>query len=161
MRSGSDSPPIGPNSIRCFPSPRLSLRTKPVVFPAARALHLMLGLFPSNSIRRAPGPVSLRIRGFPNDDAMHWTDARWRNRQGFNLFPKLSGSASVPVAKAPYKGNIRARRSSGPARPYIARLRAFRRLICLSVWPLLQVSVIAFLTASISLRKVRANRCIA
>jgi hypothetical protein len=32
-----------------------------------------------------------------------------------------------------YKGNIRARRSSGPARPYMARLRVFNRLICPSV----------------------------
>ena len=32
-----------------------------------------------------------------------------------------------------YTCNIRARRSSGPARPYIARLRVLRRLICPSV----------------------------
>ena len=60
-----------------------------------------------------------------------------------------------------YKGNMRARRSSGPARPYIVRLRAFRRLICPSVWPLLQGSVIAFHTALMSLCNTRANRCIA
>jgi hypothetical protein len=60
-----------------------------------------------------------------------------------------------------YGGDMRARRSSGPARPYIARLRAFRRLICPSVWPLLQGSAIAFLTALMSLCNARANRCIA
>lgn len=60
-----------------------------------------------------------------------------------------------------YTGSRRARRSSGPARPYIVRLSAFRRLICPSVWPLLQGSVIAFLTASMSLCAVRAKRCIA
>ncbi len=32
-----------------------------------------------------------------------------------------------------YTCNIRARRSSGPARPYIARFRVLRRLICPSV----------------------------
>ena len=63
--------------------------------------------------------------------------------------------------RRPYRGNIRARSSSGPARPYIARLRDFRRLICPSVWPLLQRSEIAFLTASISLRKAREKRRIA
>jgi len=62
---------------------------------------------------------------------------------------------------AAYPGNIRARSSSGPARPYIARLRVLRRLICPSVCPLLHGSIIAFLTASISLRTARANRCIA
>ena len=60
-----------------------------------------------------------------------------------------------------YTGSRRARRSSGPARPYIVRLKAFRRLICPSVWPLLQGSVIAFCTASMSLCSVRAKRCIA
>ena len=60
-----------------------------------------------------------------------------------------------------YRGSMRARRSSGPARPYIIRLSAFRRLICPSVWPLLQSSVTAFLTASMSLCSVRAKRCIA
>ena len=58
-------------------------------------------------------------------------------------------------------GNIRARMSSAPARPYIARLRVFKRLICPSVWPLLQHSVSAFLTASISCRSVRTKHCIA
>ena len=74
---------------------------------------------------------------------------------------KYSGSASKAVAAARYRGNSRACRSSGPARPYMARLRVFSRLICPSVWPLLQCSVIAFLMASMSLRNVRANRCIA
>ena len=37
-----------------------------------------------------------------------------------------------------YSGNIRGRRSSGPARPYVVRLRALSRLICPSVWPLLR-----------------------
>lgn len=60
-----------------------------------------------------------------------------------------------------YAGSRRARRSSGPARPYIVRLSAFKRLICPSVCPLLQGSVIAFLTASMSLCAVRAKRCIA
>ena len=50
-------------------------------------------------------------------------------------------------------GNIRARKSSVLARPYIARLRVFSRLICPSVWPLLQPSVNAFVTASTSRRK--------
>jgi hypothetical protein len=36
---------------------------------------------------------------------------------------------------------MRARRSSALARPYIARLRVFNRLICPSVWPLLQNSI--------------------
>jgi transposase len=58
-------------------------------------------------------------------------------------------------------GNIRARMSSAPARPYIARLRVFKRLICPSVWPLLQHSVSAFLTASISCRSVRTKHCMA
>lgn len=60
-----------------------------------------------------------------------------------------------------YAGSRRARRSSGPARPYIVRLSAFKRLICPSVWPLLHGSVIAFLTALMSLCAVRAKRCIA
>ena len=34
-----------------------------------------------------------------------------------------------------YRRSVRARRSSGPARPYIFRLSAFRRLICPSVSP--------------------------
>ncbi len=46
------------------------------------------------------------------------------------------------------------------ARPYIARLRVFNRLICPSVWPLLQPSVSAFLMASISRRIMRAKRWI-
>ena len=75
-------------------------------------------------------------------------------------FQQLLGSASKAVAATRYRGNSRACRSSGPARPDIARLRVFSRLICPSVWPLLQCSVIAFLAASMSLRNVRANRCI-
>jgi NADPH:quinone reductase-like Zn-dependent oxidoreductase len=44
---------------------------------------------------------------------------------------------------------------------YIARLRVFNRLMCPSVWPLLQPLVNAFVTASRSRRTVRAKRCIA
>ena len=58
------------------------------------------------------------------------------------------------------RGSIRALSSSGPALPYIARLRVFRRLICPSAWPLLQGNSIAFRTASISRCKVRAKRMI-
>ena len=38
---------------------------------------------------------------------------------------------------AAHTGNMRTRRSSGPARPYLARLRVLRRLFCPSAWPLL------------------------
>lgn len=58
------------------------------------------------------------------------------------------------------RGSIRALRSSGPARPYIARLRVLRRLIWPSACPLLQGSTMALLTASMSLRRTRANRII-
>jgi hypothetical protein len=62
----------------------------------------------------------------------------------------LAGSASLSVQLDHGMGNRRARSSSTPARPYIARLRVFSLLICPSAWPLLHGSVIAFLTASMS-----------
>jgi hypothetical protein len=71
------------------------------------------------------------------------------------------GLPHFPCSIGEWKGNIRARSSSGPARPYIARLRVFRRLICPSVWPLLHPSVSAFVTASRSRRTVRTKRCMA
>ncbi len=71
-----------------------------------------------------------------------------------------AGSASLYVHMAVSNGSIRARSSSIPARPYMARLSALRRLICPSAWPLLQCSTMAFLTASISRLNVRANCCI-
>jgi len=49
-------------------------------------------------------------------------------------------------------GSIRPLISSGPARPYIARLKVLRRLISPSACPLLHGSSMA-LTASMSLRK--------
>jgi Protein of unknown function DUF262 len=58
-------------------------------------------------------------------------------------------------------GSTRARRSSTPALPYIARFSVFSRLIWPSVGPLLQLTVTAFLTAPMSCRSVRANRCMA
>jgi hypothetical protein len=58
-------------------------------------------------------------------------------------------------------GNIRARGSSLLARPYIARLSVFNRLICPSFCPLLQRSDNTFPAASILRRKVRANHCMA
>lgn len=58
------------------------------------------------------------------------------------------------------RGSIRAFSNSGPARPYIARLRVLRRLIWPSACPLLQGSSMALLTASMSLRRTRANRMI-
>ena len=73
----------------------------------------------------------------------------------------LNGFFLTSCCGSHYAGSRRARRSSGPARPSIVRFSAFKRLICPSVWPLLQGSVIAFLTASMSLCAVRAKRCIA
>ena len=70
------------------------------------------------------------------------------------------GSASLYVQMAVSNGSIRARSSSMPARPYMARFNVLRRLICPSAWPLLQCSMMAFLTASISRLNVRANCCI-
>ena len=72
----------------------------------------------------------------------------------------LDGSASLYVHMAVLNGSIRARSSSMPARPYMARFSVLRRLICPSAWPLLQCSTMAFLTASISRLNVRANCCI-
>ena len=57
----------------------------------------------------------------------------------------LPQSACCPVGRM---GSMRALSNSTPARPYMARLRVFSRLICPSVWPLLQVSVIALRTAA-------------
>ena len=72
----------------------------------------------------------------------------------------LAGSASLYVHIAVSNGSIRARSSSMPARPYMARFNVLRRLICPSAWPLLQCSTMAFLTASRSRFNVRANCCI-
>ncbi len=58
-------------------------------------------------------------------------------------------------------GNIRARKRSTPARPYMARFKVFSRLICPSVRPLLQSVVTAHLTASMSRANLRANRLMA
>src|SRR5271170_7140005 len=83
---------------------------------------------------------------------------RASRERAFAVWRALPQSACWKCSGA---GNIRARMSSAPARPYIARLRVFKRLICPSVWPLLQHSVSAFLTASISCRSVRTKHCIA
>ena len=56
-------------------------------------------------------------------------------------------------------GSIRARNSSMPARPNMARLSVFNLLIWPSAWPLLHGSAIAFLTASMSRANIRANCC--
>jgi hypothetical protein len=56
---------------------------------------------------------------------------------------------------------MRALINSTPARPYMARLRVFNRLIWPSTCPLLQQSVTAFLIASKSRLKVLAKRCLA
>ena len=56
-------------------------------------------------------------------------------------------------------GSIRARNNSMPARPNMARLSVFNRLIWPSAWPLLHGSAMAFLTASMSRFKIRANCC--
>jgi hypothetical protein len=83
-------------------------------------------------------------------------DTRGAECMGADLgLPHISCSMNVG------SGIIRARNSSVPARPYMARLRVFNRLICPSVWPLLHGSVTAFLTAQMSCRNVRAKRCIA
>jgi len=59
------------------------------------------------------------------------------------------------------RGNIRAQRRSTLAQPYIDRLNVFGRLLaCPSVWPLLQVSAPATLTASISRQICFVNRFI-
>jgi len=54
-------------------------------------------------------------------------------------------------------GSIRARNSSMPARPNMARLSVFNLLIWPSAWPLLHGSAIAFPTASMSRANIRAN----
>ena len=72
-------------------------------------------------------------------------DGKWGRRRTIS-----SGSASFSVHVDHGRGSMRARSSSTPARPYIARLRVFSLLICPSAWPLLHVSVIAFFTASTS-----------
>ena len=51
----------------------------------------------------------------------------------------LAGPISNRVLNGRWVGNMRARTSTAPARPYIARLRTFNRLIWPSVWPLLQL----------------------
>ncbi len=79
----------------------------------------------------------------------------------WNFGPKKPSNGVFLTSCCDYRGSRRARRSSGPARPYIVRLSAFKRLICPSVWPLLHGSVIAFLSASMSLCAVRAKRCMA
>ena len=56
--------------------------------------------------------------------------------------------------------SIRALSSSGPVRPYIARLSVFRRLIWPSACPLLQGSLMALYTAAMFLGTTRANRMI-
>jgi hypothetical protein len=55
------------------------------------------------------------------------------------------------------QGSTRALSSSNPARPYIWRLMAFRRLICPSMGPLLHGVVIESSTAFKSRRSVLAN----
>lgn len=54
-------------------------------------------------------------------------------------------------------GNLRSSRSR-PARPYIWRLKVSSRLICPSVWPLLQSSDTAARTAAPSVCRRLANR---
>jgi hypothetical protein len=79
-------------------------------------------------------------------------------RQSFSrhwALPQTACSAGDGV------GNMQACKSSKLARRYISRLRTLSRSIWPSVWPLLQRSVTAFLTASISCRNVRTKRCIA
>jgi len=75
----------------------------------------------------------------------------------FLLILVRGGSSSICVLMKRLEGQHSSSQDSAPARPYMALLRGFRRLICPSVWPLLQRSVSAFFTASISLRNVRAN----
>jgi hypothetical protein len=69
-------------------------------------------------------------------------------------------SASLYVHATGSNGSILARNNSMPARPYMARLSVFKRLICPSAWPLLDGSAMAFLTVSMSRIRVRANCCI-
>ena len=56
-------------------------------------------------------------------------------------------------------GSIRARNNSMPARPNMALLSVFSRLIWPSAWPLLHGSAMAFLTALMSRLNIRANCC--
>jgi hypothetical protein len=64
------------------------------------------------------------------------SESEWKKpsnvRVSANDILTFDGSSSLPVAGR-YTGSRRARRSSGPARPYIIRLSVFRRLICPSV----------------------------
>ena len=151
-----------------FPDPRrVSFRIN--VFGACSAFTARYGL-----LSRQATFMALSTRGFrrvvtftttPVATGRSEIAGRGLHPLGNCAFPRrtgnihLIGSSSLSVAG--YTGSKRARRSSGPARPYIVRLSAFRRLICPSVWPLLHGSVIAFLTASMSLCAVRAKRCIA
>ena len=69
-------------------------------------------------------------------------------------------SASLYVHATGSNGSILARNNSMPARPYMARLSVFKRLICPSAWQLLHGSAMAFLTVSMSRIRLRANCCI-
>ena len=61
------------------------------------------------------------------------------------------------IFRAGHNGIILARSSSVPQRPYIARLSALSLFICASTGPLLQGSVIALRTASMSRLMAFAN----
>jgi hypothetical protein len=69
------------------------------------------------------------------------------------------GLRHFPGRSIYWSGSIRALNNSMPARPNMARLRVFNRLIWPSAWPLLHGSAMAFLTASMSRASIRANCC--
>ena len=60
-------------------------------------------------------------------------DSAVKLSQPRQLLPNSNSARNEDVSNCAYTCNIRARRSSGPARPYIARFRVLRRLICPSV----------------------------
>ena len=76
-------------------------------------------------------------------EALAIIGARARKRSGFLLGLGLLATLDDHAASK----NLRPSRSR-LARPYIWRLIVFRRLICPSVWPLLQSSITAARTAS-------------
>src|SRR5208337_946784 len=126
-------------------SPRTTRGGQPLFSNMAIQTGLMLRTVFGLALRETEGLIGSIIHLLGIELAVPDHSTLGRRAQTVTV-PK--GSASLSVQLDHGMGNRRARSSSTPARPYIARLRVFSLLICPSAWPLLHGSVIAFLTAS-------------
>jgi hypothetical protein len=105
----------------------------------------------------APAPAGVVLLSLKRKELVHEL-AAVRAEKNQRDFSRYCGVCRDLRAAQDLSGSMRPRSSSVPARPYIARFSVFNRSICPPVWPLLHRSLIVLCTASISRRRICANR---